>query len=122
MESERALILLVEDNEDDVFFMRRAFKDAGLKERLEVVRNGEEAIQYLGGTDEFANRERYPLPKFVFLDLKMPIMNGFEVLSWLKEQSQLDIPVAVLSSSPEEQDMKRARALGAACYLIKPPS
>jgi CheY-like chemotaxis protein len=122
MESNQGPILLVEDSEDDVFFMRRAFKEAGLTERLEVVWNGEEAINYLGGIAEYADRTRFPLPKFVFLDLKMPIMNGFDVLSWLRDQTHLNIPVAVLSSSPEEQDMKRARALGAACYLIKPPT
>jgi CheY-like chemotaxis protein len=116
------LILLVEDDEDDVFFMRRAMKDAGLGNRLEVLRNGEEAIHYLSGENGFSDRTRYPLPQFIFLDLKMPLANGFDVLQWLKRQPALDIPVAVLSSSPEDKDMKRSRELGAACYLIKPPT
>jgi len=115
-------ILLVEDDENDVYFMRRAFKAAGLTNPLQVVSNGEVAINYLKGLDEFSDRTLYPLPQFIFLDLKMPVMGGFDVLQWIKNNSAIQIPVSVLSSSPEDQDMRRARELGAACYLIKPPT
>lgn len=123
LSAEDPVILLVEDNEDDVFFMRRAFKQAGLTNRLELAHNGEAAIQYLSGANPFQDREKFPLPGLIFLDLKMPILNGFDVLSWIKTQPRLNtIPVAVLSSSPEDRDMKKAYELGARCYLIKPPT
>ena len=117
----QSIFLLVEDNEDDVFFMERAFQQAGVHNPLHVVRNGEEAIEYLSGQNDFSDRERYPLPDLIFLDLKMPGVNGFEVLKWMSEQS-LKLPVAVLTSSPEEIDRQRAFDLGAECYLLKPPS
>jgi CheY-like chemotaxis protein len=117
----QSIFLLVEDNEDDVFFMERAFQQAGVHNPLHVVRNGEEAIEYLSGQKDFSERERYPLPDLIFLDLKMPGVNGFEVLNWMREQS-LKLPVAVLTSSPEEIDRQRAFELGAECYLLKPPS
>lgn len=114
-------ILLVEDNEDDIFFMQRAFEDALLKNPLHVVMDGQQAIDYIEGQHAFADRALHPLPDFVFLDLKLPVLDGFEVLAWLREK-QSTLPVAVLSSSPEESDMRRARQLGASCYLLKPPT
>jgi CheY-like chemotaxis protein len=122
MSDNRSVFLLVEDNEDDVFFMQRAFKDAGIKNPLYIVMNGEAAINYLAGREVFADRQKYPLPDMVFLDLKMPGLNGFEVLSWVRQEGGLTVPVAVLTSSPEEIDMRRARELGADCYLLKPPT
>jgi CheY-like chemotaxis protein len=117
----QSIFLLVEDNEDDVFFMERAFKNAGIRNPMHLARNGEEAMDYLSGKDDFSNRELYPMPDLIFLDLKMPGVNGFEVLKWMREQT-LTIPVAVLTSSPEEIDRQRAFELGAACYLLKPPT
>jgi CheY-like chemotaxis protein len=117
----QSIFLLVEDNEDDVFFMERAFRLAGIHSPLHVVRNGEEAIDYLSGQKDFSDREQHPLPDMIFLDLKMPGLNGFDVLKWMREQSLLT-PVAVLTSSPEEVDRKRAQELGANCYLLKPPT
>lgn len=122
MSNGTSIFLLVEDNEDDVFFMQRAFKDAGLENPLHVVSNGEEAIDYFSGVAEFADRNRHPLPDMVFLDLKMPGMDGFEVLKWIREEQGLTVPVAVLTSSSQEIDYKRARELKADCYLIKPPT
>jgi CheY-like chemotaxis protein len=117
----QSIILLVEDNEDDVFFMKRAFQHVGVHNPLHVVRNGEEAIDYLSGQRDFSDRERHPLPDLVFLDLKMPGLNGFDVLKWMREQS-LELPVVVLTSSPEEIDRQQAFELGAECYLLKPPT
>ncbi len=111
----------MEDNEDDVFFMKRAFRHAGLGNALHVVRNGEQAIDYLGGAKDFSDRQQHPLPDMVFLDLKMPGVGGFEVLSWMR-QEHLNVPVAVLTSSPEESDRQRAQELGATAYLLKPPT
>ena len=119
--SRPSVFLLVEDSEDDVFFMQRAFRDAGLQNELHVVTDGEQAIEYLSGQNGFVDREKHPLPDMIFLDLKMPGLNGFDVLRWIRKQGKCDVPVAVLTSSPEEIDRRRARELGADCYLLKPP-
>jgi CheY-like chemotaxis protein len=120
--SRQSVFLLVEDNEDDVFFMRRAFKDAHLPNQLHVVNSGEAAIEYLSNTGPYSDPERYPLPDLIFLDLKMPGLDGFDVLSWMRQERGLTVPVAVLTSSPEDSDRTRATILGADCYLLKPPS
>src|SRR2546421_12885115 len=102
-------ILLVEDSEDDVFFMRRALKKAQISCPLEVACDGQQAIDYLGRTGKYAGRAEHPLPSLVFLDLKMPCVSGFEVLEWLRQQPPAlnEIPVFVLTSSPEERDRNR---------------
>jgi CheY-like chemotaxis protein len=120
--SRQSVFLLVEDNEDDVFFMRRAFKDARLPNQLHVVNSGEAAIEYLSNTGPYSDPEQYPLPDLVFLDLKMPGLDGFDVLSWMRQERGLSVPVAVLTSSPEDSDRTRATILGADCYLLKPPT
>lgn len=117
-----SVFLLVEDNEDDAFFMERALQDAGLKNSLKIVSNGDQAIEYMSGAGSFADRTRYPFPDMVFLDLKMPGRDGFDVLAWMRKAGRIDVPVAVLTSSPEEVDRRRARELGADCYLLKPPT
>lgn len=119
---QKSIFLLVEDNEDDVFFMQRAFKEAGLSNPLQIVGNGEEAIEYFAGKKIFEDRSKFPLPDMVFLDLKMPGVDGFQVLEWIRKHTKSEVPVAVLTSSPEELDYKRARELGASCYLLKPPT
>ena len=82
--AEKKLILLVEDNEDDVSLIERAFARAGIDNPLQVVRDGEQAVSYLKAEGEYADRVKYPLPSLVLLDLKMPRRNGFEVLSWIR--------------------------------------
>jgi CheY-like chemotaxis protein len=119
---DRSVFLLVEDNADDVFFMQRAFKRAGLENPLQIVTNGDQAIAYLSGDSEFADRKKYPFPNMIFLDLKLPGRDGFDVLTWLRQEKMSDVPVAVLTSSPEEVDRRRARLLGAEAYLLKPPT
>lgn len=119
--NDASVFLLVEDSEDDVFFMQRAFRRAGLKNPLMVVNDGEQAIEYLSGQHAFADRARYPFPDLIFLDLKMPGLNGFDVLRWIRHERKSDVRVAVLTSSPEEIDRQKARELGADCYLLKPP-
>ena len=122
MSKQHSVFLLVEDNEDDAFFMRRAFQDAGLHNPLHIVTNGEEAIDYMAGAAPFADRDKHPLTDMIFLDLKMPGRDGFDVLAWLRQEKKFEVPVAVLTSSPEEIDRTRARQLGADCYLLKPPT
>ena len=121
MNSSSRGILLVEDDENDIFFTRRAMAKASLEPPVHVAVNGQDALDYLSGAGEYANRNVYPLPQYIFLDLKLPFLHGFQVLEWMRAQPALkDIPVFVLTSSPEESDRNRALQLGAAAYLIKP--
>jgi CheY-like chemotaxis protein len=115
-------VLLVEDNPDDVFLMRRVFKKARIQARLLVVTDGKQAVSYLEGTGEYVDRVRYPLPDLIFLDLKLPFLHGFVVLAWIRKQAALnDVHVIILTSSMEDQDREKAAALGAP-YLVKPPT
>jgi CheY-like chemotaxis protein len=115
------LILLVEDDEHDVFFFRRALAKAGLQLPLRLVVDGEQAVQYLSGEGQYSDRAANPLPDIIFLDLKLPYLGGMEVLEYIRKQPALrDVDVIVLTSSPEERDRKRAFELGAKEYLVKP--
>jgi CheY-like chemotaxis protein len=117
------LILLVEDNEDDAFFMKAALRDAGIVNPLEVVEDGQQATDYLAGTGVYADRTRYPLPMVVFLDLKLPFISGLEVLEWMRSQPGLEkLIVIVLTSSNEPVDLERAYKLGANSFVVKPPT
>ena len=119
----KKLVLLVEDNEDDIFFMRRAFKDAAITNTLRVVEDGQQAIDYLSGLGKFADRNQFPLPSLILLDLKLPRVMGIDVLKWLRSNPALPpIPVVVLTSSLEEPDVDRAYRQGANSYLVKPPN
>jgi CheY-like chemotaxis protein len=114
-------ILLVEDEVNDVFFMKRAFLEIGLVNPMQVVTDGREAINYLSGKDAYADRERFPVPCLVLLDLKLPRVMGLEVLKWIREQSELKtLIVIILSSSQLTPDIEWAYRLGANAYLVKP--
>src|SRR5438132_550572 len=104
MNNAQSIFLLVEDSEDDAYFMQRAFERAGLKNPLHIVTNGQEAIDYMAGRKHFSDRANYPLPDMIFLDLKMPGMDGFQVLTWIRQEQKSRVPVAILTSSPEEVD------------------
>lgn len=118
---ESAVILLVEDREDDVLLIRKAFARAGLRNPLYVVNDGEQAIAYLMGEAPFTNRSEYPLPDLILLDLKMPRLDGFETLNWIRRQPGIrGLPVVVLTSSEEIRDVNRAYQLGANSFLVKP--
>jgi CheY-like chemotaxis protein len=119
----RSAILLVEDSDDDVFLMKRALKAAGVVNPLSVAGNGQEAIDYLDGAGKYADRETYPMPTFVFLDVKLPRKTGHEVLAWTRRQQKLEgLVVLVLTSSNEPSDLREAYRLGANSYIVKPPS
>ena len=112
--------MIVEDREDDIFLMRKAFDRAFLTNPVQVVRSGDEAVAYLSGEGKYANRAEYPLPVLVLLDLKMPGMDGFEVLSWIRQRDGIrGLPVVVLTSSSEIRDVNRAYALGANSFFVK---
>jgi CheY-like chemotaxis protein len=114
-------ILLAEDDENDVFFVERAFKQAQINNPLNRVCDGEDAIAYLKGDGIYAQREKYPLPYLLLADLKMPRKNGFEVIQWVRQQTGLRrLPIVVLTSSREGPDIDRAYELGANTYLVKP--
>lgn len=114
-------ILLVEDSSDDVVLIRRALTKVNLANPLQVVEDGEQAEAYLAGRDAYADRDRFPLPALMLLDLKLPRRSGFEVLAWLRQQPGLRrLPVIVLTSSREPADVQRAYDLGANSYLVKP--
>ena len=123
MDFDAQTLLLVEDNEDDVFIFRRAYRQAELKNPVQVVTDGEEACDYLLGRGKFADRSKHPLPKVILLDLKLPFKSGFEVLQTIRETpSLMHLLVIVLTSSAEERDIARALELKAHAYLVKPPS
>jgi CheY-like chemotaxis protein len=114
-------ILLVEDSEDNVFLVRHALRKAGVTARLEVVSSGEQAIEYLGGTNGYSDWNQFPLPSIVLLDLKMPGMSGFDVLKWIRERPGLKpLRVAMLTSSDLPSEIKMAHELGANIFLTKP--
>jgi CheY-like chemotaxis protein len=121
--TEKATVLLAEDDADDVLLTHIAFEKARLANPLQVVRDGEEAIAYLKGEGRFADRTKYPFPILLLLDLKMPKLHGFEVLEWLRKEPLLrPLPVAVMTSSDHDPHVAKAYELGADSYLIKPPN
>lgn len=119
--SDLAVVLLAEDEQTDAYFVEWAFKKSGIPHRLSHVLDGQEAIDYLDGQGRYADRQQHPLPRLVLLDLKMPRLDGFAVLSWIRERPAWGwLPVVVLSSSQFPADIERARELGAADYAVKP--
>jgi CheY-like chemotaxis protein len=116
-------ILVAEDDPTDAYFFERAFKRAGIPVTLHFVRDGQEAVDYLQGEGQFTDRARHPLPQLVLLDLKMPRLDGFDVLEWVRKQPGLSgVLIVIFSSSDEPKDMNRAYGLGANSYLVKPHS
>jgi len=118
---ENIVILLVEDRPDDVVLVQRALAMAHVPNPLRVVTNGEEALAYLDGFGQYADRAQYPMPDIILLDLKMPKMDGFEVLRAVRNQPNLNaIRIIVLTSSQDIFDLQKAYALGASSFLVKP--
>jgi CheY-like chemotaxis protein len=114
-------ILLAEDNADDVFLFRLAFKRAGFDNPVIVVSDGEQVVQYLTGNPPYNDRNAYPFPQLLLLDLKMPKLSGLEVLAWLRGQSQWRaLPVLILTTSSYGPEIKQGYELGANSFLTKP--
>jgi CheY-like chemotaxis protein len=112
-------ILLVEDNEDDIFFMKRALKTAGIQNPLQIIEDGESALNFFNGVAEGKSES---VPRLVLLDLKLPYVPGLEVLRRIREISALDaVILVVLTTSRENSDLQKAYSLGANSYLVKPP-
>jgi CheY-like chemotaxis protein len=114
-------ILQVEDEKNDVFFLRHAFGKAGIANHLALATDGAIAIEFLAGTGAFADREKYPFPCIVLLDLKLPRVSGFEVLRWIRRQPAFKaLVVIVFTSSTSESDVREAYDLGANSVVLKP--
>jgi two-component system response regulator len=114
-------ILLVEDNPDDVELTRRAFKKGNILNELVVARDGVEALDYLFATGQYADRDLREVPSVILLDLKLPKLDGLEVLRRLRDNPQTSLlPVVVLTSSKEEEDIVRSYQLRANSYIRKP--
>ncbi len=116
----KPVLLHAENNPDELFLFRNAVTKANLPHRLFSVNDGQQAIDWLSGTNEFADRTKFPIPDVLLIDLKMPAKDGFQLLEWIRNQKDLkDIPVLVLSSSEEPDSIKKAYDLGATSYFIK---
>lgn len=114
-------ILHVDDDANDSMLMKHACRAANLNCAMECANDGEAAISYLRGDEPYANRQQYPMPNIVLLDLKMPRKTGFEVLEWVRSQATLRrMVVFVFTSSRQQEDIDRAYELGANGYLVKP--
>jgi DNA-binding response OmpR family regulator len=115
------VLLHVEDDPNDVLLLQRAFRKANAQLAIHSVSDGDKAVAYLSGADEFADREKHPLPSVVLLDLKMPRKSGLEVLAWIRaEQKVRRLIVIIFTSSKHDEDVNKAYDLGANSYLVKP--
>jgi len=119
--SDRTVILIADDDNDSVFLLEKAFEKANVLNPRMVVRNGKEAIDYLSGEGVYADREKYPWPALMLLDLKMPALDGFDVLMWWRKRDGAGtLPIVVMSSSNRDEDVAKAMELGVVAYHIKP--
>jgi CheY-like chemotaxis protein len=119
--SERAVILLAEDEEDYVLLIEKAFREAKIENPFYVVSTGMELMAYLKGEGKYANRDEYPLPDLLMLDIKLPGFTGLECLGWLRSQPGLaGLRVLILTSSDHMRDVNDAYRLGANSFLLKP--
>jgi CheY-like chemotaxis protein len=115
------VILLVDDSESDIALLRQAFSKAGMHRTLEVVRDGVDAMSYLLGRGDFADRESYPMPSILIIDVNMPRLNGLELLTWLRTQPEFGhLMVIVLTGDARIEAVNHAYHLGANSYLQKP--
>ena len=123
MKKYHATILVVEDDPNDQFLVERAFRDIGVSDPIQVVGDGGEAIAYMKGDGKYADRKKFAYPTFIITDLKMPRVDGFAVLEFLKRNPEWAvIPTIVLSASSDRDDIKKSYMLGASSYHIKPQS
>jgi CheY-like chemotaxis protein len=116
-------ILLVEDEEADATLLKMAFRRNNLPNPIQWAQDGLEAMEYLNGEGAYADRTQYPFPEVLLLDLKMPRVDGLELLSWLKKHPEFRvIPTIIMTSSRQDLDIEKAYNLGANTYMIKPSS
>jgi CheY-like chemotaxis protein len=117
----RTNILHVEDDSNDTLLFQHACRKAGLSVALRSVDDGDVAMAYLNGSEKYFDRDQFPLPDLVLLDLKLPRINGFELLGWIRQEPRFRrLPVVILTSSNQDSDVRRAYDIGANSYLVKP--
>jgi CheY-like chemotaxis protein len=115
------VLLHVEDDPNDVLLLQRAFRKANIPLAIQSVGDGDKAVAYLTGAESYADREKFPLPTVVLLDLKMPRKSGLEVLARIRSEEKLRrLPVVIFTSSKHDEDVRKAYDLGANSYLVKP--
>jgi CheY-like chemotaxis protein len=115
-------VLVAEDDPNDVLLLQLAFREAGIHNPLYFVNDGQEAIDYLSGASKFSDRNKFPFPDLLILDLKMPRKNGLDVLRWLAEEEALRcLPTIMLSSSTHPGDIEKAYRLGVNAFVVKSP-
>ena len=121
VEPKKMPVLYAEDEENDALLLRLTFERAGIANAVEVVRDGQEAVDYLSGTGQYRDREKHPLPCLVLLDLNLPRLSGMEVLRWVRGEARHEgLPVVVFSSSDQSSDREGAIGCGANEYIVKP--
>lgn len=114
-------ILYIEDEENDVFFLKRAFKQAGLSHSVRAVPDGAQAVKYLAGLGIFADRTQHPFPDLILMDINMPKQSGLEVLEWVRRDLLCkSLPTVILTSSSRPGDVEKAYRLGVDDYMLKP--
>ncbi len=114
-------VLYLEDEPDDIFFLKRAWEQAGVPNPLITFKTSQQAMDYLAGHGPYADRQKHPMPCLLLLDVKLPAKSGLEVLQWLRQQPTLaSLKVVVLSASEQPSDMALARSLGVTDYIVKP--
>jgi len=113
-------ILQVEDDPNDVFLLQHAMTKAGMTNPVQVVTDGRQALEYLQGAGKFADRETFPFPCLMLLDLKLPFVMGLDVLKWVRDQTEMVLTILMLTASGEEADIAAAYQLGADGFLVKP--
>lgn len=112
-------VLIADDSEEDSFFLERALRHSKRFELVGSVRNGEEVIAYFLGEGQYADRQLWPVPDLLMIDLKMPRRSGLEVLEWLQGQNFPNLKVVVLTGSSVAQDIEKVRSLGAGAFYTK---
>lgn len=116
-------LMVVDDSDSDIFCLKRGFQKAGIEVRIHELSDGQSAIDYLSGSAPFADWAQCPLPNLMILDIRMPGLDGFDVLQWVRAQSGIGaMPIIMLSSSAEAEDVDKAHQWGANSYLVKPHS
>jgi CheY-like chemotaxis protein len=121
MEDSNFTMLLFEDDDNDAFLLQRALKKANINNPVRRVTDGQEGIDYLSGVGQYADRSKFPFPRVVLLDLKMPRKGGMEVLEWMKSHPEFKvIPTIIFTASKEQQDVAMSYGLGANCFVTKP--
>ena len=121
MKASKYTLLIVDDDEDQRFFYKQSFEKLGTKYKVQLVDSGHQALAYLKGEGKFADRNQFEFPSYILTDLNMKPGDGFAVLEFLKNNPALSvIPVVMLSSSEDHDDIRQAYLLGASSYFVKP--